>query len=131
MDTRFAFVIAVLINRIRDFPKEAWDELFAALDTIDRKYDLIPPLSDADREAIEEGMRSLNDGKGIPMEEVEVFKRLKDFDHDAAGRNDFVDVVSRVNRLSGEEQGRVADVIFALLDEYRYDIPPPLPEIRL
>jgi hypothetical protein len=58
-------------------------------------------------------------------EEIEIFKRLENFDRDAAGNDAFSDAVGRVQRRSGEEQGGIAHVIFALVDEYQFDIPPP------
>jgi len=62
---------------------------------------------------------------GVPVEEVEFFKRLKNFDRDAAGKDAFADAIGRVQRRPGEEQGGIAHVILALLDEYQFDIPPP------
>ena len=55
---------------------------------------------------------------GVPVEEVEIFKRLKNFDRDAAGKDAFADAVGRVQRRSGDEQGDIACIIFALLDEH-------------
>jgi len=110
-----------LIHRIRSFPEEAINDLFDALEAIERKYDLLEPVSEEDRRAIEEGLASLDRGEAIPMEDLEIFKHLKDYDHDSVGREDLADAVSRVKKLSGEQQRDVADVILALLNEYRFD----------
>jgi hypothetical protein len=131
MDKHFAFIITALIQRVRDFPPEALNELFRSMDRIEKKYDLIEPLTDEERLAIEEGVRSIERDGGIPAEEV--FKRfdLDNYDRDAAGKEHFLDAISRVHKQSGEEQAGVADVIFALLDEYRFDdIPPPPPKVK-
>jgi len=125
MDRQLAFVVEALIQRIRDFPNEALNELFLALDAIEAKYGLIEPLSEEDRKAIQEGIASLDRGEGVPMEELEIFKRLKNHDRDAAGKDAFADAIARVQRRSGGEQGGIAHVIFALLDEYQFDVPPP------
>jgi hypothetical protein len=122
---RLAFILSQLIYRIREFPDAALNELYAALNAIEHKYDLIEKLTEEERQAIEEGRRSMERGEGIPMEEVFKKFNLADYDRDAAGKEDFEDAISRVRKLSGEEQGDVADVIFAFLNEYRFDIPPP------
>ena len=41
------------------------------------------------------------------------------------GRFDVAVIGGRVQRRPGEEQGGIAHVIFALLDGYQFDIPPP------
>jgi hypothetical protein len=122
---RLAFILSQLIYRIREFPDEALNELYAALNVIEHKYDLIEKLTEEERQAIEEGRRSMERGEGIPMEEVFKEFNLADDDRDAGGKEAFEDAISRVRKLSGEEQGDVADVIFAFLNEYRFDIPPP------
>jgi hypothetical protein len=125
MNRQLAFVVEALIQRIRDFPNEALNELFIALDAIEAKYGVIEPLSEEDRKAIQEGIASLDRGEAVSMEDLEIFKRLKTFDRAAAGNDAFADAVSRVQRRPGEEQGGIAHVIFALLDEYQFDFPPP------
>ena len=131
MDKHFAFIITALIQRVRDFPSEALNDLFRSMDRIERKYDLIEPLTDEGRLAIEEGVKSIERDGGIPAEEVFKKVNLDNYDRDAAGKEDFLDAISRVHKRSGEEQADVADVIFALLDEYRFDhIPPPPPKAK-
>jgi hypothetical protein len=131
MDQHFAFIITALIQRVRDFPPEALNELFRSMDRIEKKYDLIEPLTDEERLAIEEGLRSIERDGGIPAEEVFKKFNLDNYDRDAAGKEDFLDAISRVHKRSGEEQAGVADVIFALLDECRFDdIPPPPPKAK-
>ena len=128
MDKHFAFIITALIERVRDFPPEALNELFRSMDRIEKEYDLIEPLTEEERLAIEEGLRSLERDGGIPAEEVFKEFKLDNYDRDAAGKEDFLDAISRVHKLSGKEQADVADVIFALLNEYRFDIPLPPPK---
>lgn len=125
MDRDFAFVITAIIERLRDFPKEALDELFRSMDRIEKKFDLIEPLTEGERLAIEGGLKSMERREGIPMEEVMKKFGLENFDRNSAGKKYFIDAISRVQILSGEEQGDVADVIFALLNQYRLDISPP------
>jgi hypothetical protein len=130
MNRQLAFVVEALIQRIRDFPNEALNELFIALEAIEEKYGLIEPLSEEDRKAIRERIASLDRGEAVPMEDLEIFKRLKNYDRAAAGKDAFADAVGRVQRRPGEEQGGIAHVIFALLHEYQFDIPPPPKDAR-
>ena len=64
--------------------------------------------SEEDRRASQEGIASLDRGEGVPMEEVEIFKGLKNLDRDAAGKDAFADAAGRVQRRPGEEQGGIA-----------------------
>jgi hypothetical protein len=123
---QLAWIIAALTGRIRDFPDAALNELFGALGEIERKYDLLEPLSEADKRAIDEGLADIKAGRFITQEQFEekYAHILKDYDRDAAGKESFADAVSRVGRLPGEEQNDIASVLFALLNEYRYDLPP-------
>jgi hypothetical protein len=125
MDRHFTFVITTIIQRVRDFPKGALTELFRSLDRIEKKYDLIEPVTEEERLAIEEGRKSIERGEGIPMEEVKKKFGLENIDRDAIGKEDFDDAILRVQKLAGEEQGDIADIIYALLNEYRFDIPLP------
>jgi len=86
-----AFITEALIQRDQRLPQEALNEMFLALDAIERKYDLIEPLSDKVLEVIEERRKSIERGEGIPMEELEIFKMFKNRDRDAAGKDAFVD----------------------------------------
>ena len=124
MDRHFAFILTQLIHRLRDFPQVALKELFRSMDRIEKKYDLNEPLTKEDRLAIEESRKSIERDEGIPMEEVFKKFNLEDYDRDAAGKEDFADAISRVQKLPGEEQGDVADVMYALLQQYRWDTPP-------
>lgn len=113
------WLIAAITHRIKDFPEEAIHELFGSLDAIERKYDLIKPLSEADRGAIEKSHADVEAGRFVTHEELlekypDVFK---DYDRDATGRKQFLEATQRVQKLPGEQQGGVADVIWALLDE--------------
>jgi hypothetical protein len=127
MDRNLSMLAATLIERIRDFPPDALRELFVALDAIERKFDLLPTLDDTQRRAIEQGLKSLERGEGVPMEDVALFKSLAGYDRDAAGKEDFADAIERVKKLSGQEQGDIAGVILALLNEHRFDISPHSP----
>jgi hypothetical protein len=124
MDQNFAFVITTIIQRVRDFPKEALTELFRSLDRIEKKYDLIEPVTEEERLAIEEGRKSIERGEGIPMEEVMKKFGLENYDRDAAGKKDLAEAVLRIEKLSGEEQGDIADVIYALLNQYGWEAQP-------
>jgi hypothetical protein len=125
MDRRLSAVIGSLTHRLRDFPPEAFEDLFRALEAIERKYDLLEPLREEDRIAIEKGLAQVERGEVIAWEDTKMYKRLQGYDRDKAGRENFADAVSRAQKLSGEEQRDIGDVIFALLNEYRWDFPPP------
>lgn len=115
--------IEAITHRIKDFPDAAIVELFQALGEIERKYDLLEPLSEKDRLAIEESLADIEAGRFITHEQLqeEFAHILKDYDADAAGKDAFADAASRVRLLPGEEQNDVSKVIFALLDGYRFD----------
>jgi len=121
---KLARIVAALAGRIRDFPDTALNELFESLGEIERKYDLMEPLSEAHKLAIEEGLADIETGRFITHEGFkERFAHiLKDYDADADGKESFSDAVSRVGRLPGEEQTDFADVLFALLNEYRFEL---------
>jgi hypothetical protein len=52
MDEQFADIAQPLVERIRDFPRGALEDLFQALDGIERKFDLLCHLTEEDRKAI-------------------------------------------------------------------------------
>ena len=127
---KLAWIVATLAGRIRNFPDAALEELFAGIGKIEHKYDLLEPLSDADWLAIEKGLADIEAGRFITGEQ---FKEkyahiLKDYDRDSAGKEAFADAVSRVVSLPGEDQNEVANVIFAILDEYRFSLSPESPD---
>ena len=127
MDPKMLMVIESLIQRVRDFPDEAFRDLFLALDSIEKKHDLQYKLSEEERTALEESLSEAKRGGVVPQEEVEAFfqRVLKDYDADADGKAALDEVVLRLRKLPGAEQRDVAYVIFALLNEPRFDIPPP------
>lgn len=124
---QLAWIIESLAHRLKDFPKEAVSELFAALDEIERRHHLIEPLSEEQREAIMRGLADVEAGRVITHEELKAnwAHRFKDYDADAAGKEALLDAVLRVQKLSGKEQDAFARVLFAILDEPQFDIPPP------
>ena len=90
--------------------------IFAHL--IHAKYALIEPLSEEGRKAIQERIASIDHGEGVPTEEAQIFKWPQSLDQDAAGKDAFADAVGREQRRAGDEQGDMAGIIFALLDEH-------------
>jgi hypothetical protein len=119
MDKDWVAVIQAIVDRTRDFPPEARNELLSALGTIERKYDLIEPLTPEERDAVQEGLHSLERGEGIPVEEVMKSLGIHDYDRDTAGKEDLEEVLSQVRKLSGRDQGRIARLLFSLIDEDR------------
>jgi hypothetical protein len=113
---KLTFLITHLILRVRDYPADAVDELLAALDMIDRKYDLMEKLASEEWQAMVE---SRDDVARIESGSLGFgYTSLSDKDVAAMGRKHFEDAVTRARRRNGEEQGDIADLIFALLDEY-------------
>ena len=49
-----------------------------------------------ERLAIDEGLKSIERGEGIPAEKVLKEFKLDNYDRDAAGKEDFLDAISRV-----------------------------------
>src|SRR5665213_119850 len=96
MDQDFASLAQALVERIRDFPKDAFDDLSQALDGIERKHDLLFHLTEEDRRAIDQGVAELDAGLGVSSEEV-FGKWLTGHDADTAGKDEFADAASRVS----------------------------------
>ena len=122
MDKDWVAVIQAIVDRTRDFPTEARNELLSALGTIERKYDLIESLTPAERDAIDEGLRSLERGEGISVEDVMKSLGIHDYDRDTAGKEDLEEVLSHIQKLSGEDQGAIARLLFSLLDEDQFGV---------
>ena|ERR1019366_2150369 len=127
MNPNLPFLITGLIHRLRDFPDEAFNDLFQAMDDIERKYDLLRPLSEEDRQTIEASLADADAGRFVPHEEVEAFfqKALKGYDAETDGRDAFHEAAALIGKVPGEQQGEIANLLFVLLDTPRYDIPPP------
>jgi hypothetical protein len=120
---KLAWIVENLTYRVRDFPDGAVNDLFRAIDTIERTYDLLEPLTDKERMAIEQAHAHIEAGRFVNHEELKAEWEhiLKDYDWEAAGKEALLDVASRVKKLPGEEQVSIASVIFALLNETRFD----------
>jgi hypothetical protein len=117
MDRDFTHHIESLAYRLRDFPAAAWKELWQAILTIEKKFDLGETPSEEDLHDIEEGRKAYARGDYVTLEDL-----LKEagpapaIDWDAAGKEELASAIKEVKKLSGEEQGDIADMIFALLD---------------
>ena len=127
MDQKMLMLIQALIQRVRDFPDQAFRDLFLTLDSIEKKYHLQYKPSEEERAALQESLAEAERGDFVPRKEVEAFfqRVLKDYDADADGKAALDEAVLRLRKLPGSQQRDVAYVIFALLNEPRFDIPPP------
>jgi hypothetical protein len=113
---KLTFLITHLILRIRDYPAAAVEELLKALDKLEKKYGLVEKLAEGEWQAVVE---SRDDVARITSGSPALSKTsLRPKDIDAMGKKHFDEAVARVRMRPGEEQGDVADLIFALLDEY-------------
>ena len=117
---KLTFLITHLILRIRDYPADAVGDLLKALDTIERRFDLQEKLTDQERQAVVE---SRDDAVTLGSDATLSKTRLSDEDIAAIGKKHFEEAVKRVRMRSGDEQGDVSDLLFALLDEYFLNIP--------
>jgi hypothetical protein len=115
---KLAFLITHLILRIRDFPPKAVDELLAAVDEIERKYDLIEKLTPEEWEAVAESKDDIAHQDDLAAGLALSKTRLSKESIDVLGKQHFEEAVRRVLLRDGDQQGDVADLIFALLDEY-------------
>jgi hypothetical protein len=120
---KLTFLITHLILRIRDYPTDAVDELLAALDKIDRKYDLEEKLTPQEWEAVLESRHEITWVDRVAKGEIILKTSLTKEDREAAGKYHFDVAVKRVRMHDGEEQGDISDLLFALLDEYFLDLP--------
>lgn len=127
MNKHTYFLIAAIIQRVREFPDDAFNELFQALDAIERKHRLQYPANDETHAAIAAALEQLERGELVPHEDVKaLFGTLPDSQsREKAGKAALDDAMARARKRSGEEQGEIADVLFALLDEYSVDVFPP------
>jgi hypothetical protein len=118
MDQRkLTYLITHLIIRIREFPPEAVRELLTAVDQIERKHDLREKLTAREWEAVVESRDSLSWAEQLAAGQVSKSNITK-VDLDAWGAQNFEEAFNRVQKRDGEQQGDIADVIFALQDEY-------------
>jgi hypothetical protein len=117
MDKRWIGIIQAVVDRTKDFPTEAYDDLLSALDTIEEKYGLIVRLTDEERQAIEEGRRSLDRREGVPIESVMESLGIHNFDRNVAGKEDLEEVLLQIQKFSGEDQGRIARILYGLTKE--------------
>jgi hypothetical protein len=78
---------------------------------------MIEALSEEGSKAIQDRIASIGCGEDVLMEESKIFEWLKSLDPDAAGKDAFAAAVSRMQRRSSKEQGDIACIVFALLDD--------------
>lgn len=62
-----------ILSRIADWPDDALNALFEAMDKIEEAHGLVYVLSDEERAAIEEGLADIEAGRIATEEEVEAF----------------------------------------------------------
>ena len=60
------FVAHAILDRTRDYNKQALNELFSAMDRIEREHGLIAELTDADEAAIAAAEAKLARGERLP-----------------------------------------------------------------
>lgn len=114
---KLTFLITHLILRLRDYPPEAVDELLAALDTIERKYDLVEKLSDREWQAVLESRQEIA-RSDRPVINQTAHTGLSKADRDTLNKKHLEIAVNRIRMRAAEEQGDISDLLFALLGEH-------------
>lgn len=62
-----------LLWRLADWPDDALNELFAAMDKIEEAHGIFYELSPEEREGVERGLADLEAGRIVPDEEMAAF----------------------------------------------------------
>src|SRR6266849_4687774 len=108
------FIANGLIERTRDYTKGALDDLFEAMDKIERRRGLVPKLTEEEEAAVAEAGARLARGEKLP--ELERRGRIEDFlpESDDA-------ILARLRGLPPDEQTSIFDAIAQLID---IDAPP-------
>ena len=63
-------LVEAVIWRLSDWPKEACDDLWKALDEIEQRHDLIYHLTDEERADLEQALKEVEEGLFASEEEV-------------------------------------------------------------
>jgi cation transport regulator ChaB len=114
--TRLILAHAV-VERTRDFTDEAFNDVFEALDEIERRRGLVPKLTAAEEAAVAAAEQRLARGERLP--ELELRGRVEDLLPES-----FESILTRLAARPETEQDSVFDMISLLID---IDRPRPRP----
>lgn len=103
------FLVAVLLGRVRRYPKAAFDDLFQALDGIERKHDLLPRLSTTQEAEAARLEAKLERGERLP--ELELRGPIEDFLPEPQAS-----ILARLAELPESQQDVIFDVIRQCVD---------------
>lgn len=98
-----------LIDRARDYPPEALNELFRLMDDIERDYGLIPALTEREEEVVAAFEERLSRGEELP--ELQLSDPIEDHFLET---NDAV--LAKLSLLPKTEQDAICDILAILID---------------
>ena len=94
-----SYSLHTVVERTRDYPSEAFNDLFAAMDGIEQRHGLIPALTEAEEAAVAAAEEKL--ARGEPLAERKLSGPIEDFlpeSHES--------VLARLSQLPETERGR-------------------------
>jgi len=108
------YVAQAIVERSRDYTKEAFNDLFEAMDAIERRHELIPKLT-ADEEAqVAAAEEKLARGETLP--ELDLRGPIEDFLLESE-----TSILNRLRALPQEEQDHILSMVARLIE---IDAPP-------
>ena len=118
MDRSTRLILAhAVVERIRDYAEEAFDDLFAAMDRIERRRRPAPKLTEAEAAAVAAAEQRLARGERLPAPELRVpIENLLPESTES--------MFARLAELPEDEQESIFDMVSLLID---IDAPRPRP----
>lgn len=102
-------VAHAVVERTRDYSRDALNDLFETMDEIERKHDLVPKLSEAEEVAVAAAQSRLE--RGEKLAELKLSGPIEDFLPEPEAS-----VFARLKALSEEDRDAILGMISLLID---------------
>ena len=109
------YVAQAIVDRTRDYPEPALNDLFDALDAIERRHELIPKLTAEEQAQVAAAEEKLARGEKLP--DLEYRGAPEDYVLESEAST-----LDRVHALPQEEQEHILSMVRMLIE---IDAPPP------
>jgi hypothetical protein len=103
------FLAEAIVDRTRDYTQDALNELFRAMEEIERKHDLIPKLTDAEEAEVAAAETKLARGEALP--ELALKGPIEDFLPEPADK-----ILARLAALPEAERDQIVGAIALLME---------------
>jgi hypothetical protein len=108
------YLAEAIVDRTRDYPEPALNDLFDALDAIERRHELIPKLTEEERAQVAAAEEKLARGEKLP--ELEYRPSPEDYLLESEAST-----LGRLRALPQEEQEHILSMVRTLIE---IDAPP-------